>query len=240
MCGRYSVAVSPEELSEVFEAPLSGSVVAPRWNVAPTQDAPVVIVDAEGARSLRSLRWGIVPHGSGNPKDRSFRAAPLRINARSESVASNGAFREAFARRRCLVPADGFYEWKKVGRRKQPYWIHRGCGGLLGLAGIWERWREPAGETLGSFTILTTAPNAVVAPLHSRMPVVLPPEAWADWLDPATSAERILPLLAPAPDDLLATRAVSSLMSRGDVDDARCVEPLADERPELIDLFEGR
>ncbi len=234
MCGRYSVAVSPEEISEAFEAPVSGPVASPRWNVAPTQDAPVVLVDGEGRRSLRSLRWGLVPHWA------ETRAGPLRINARSESAATNGAFREAFARRRCLVPADGFYEWRKIGARKQPFWIHHQRGGLLGLAGLWERWCERGGEPLETFTILTTLPNAVVAPLHSRMPVVLPPGAWSVWLDPAASIARLVPLLAPAPDDLLAARAVSPLMSRGDVDDPRCIEALVQEPSELIDLFEGR
>ena len=232
MCGRYSVGVSPAEFEEVFEAPVSGHVTLPRWNVAPTQNAPVVVIDRSSGRAVRSLRWGLVPSWAGDSD------GARRINARAESVASRPAFREAFERRRCLIPADGFYEWVRRGAQKRPYWIHHHKGGLLGFAGLWERWQPRAGEPLETFTILTTAPNVVVAPLHDRMPVVLDPEAWTAWLDPATALDRVRALLVPAPEGLLAARAVSSLVNNADQDDPRCVEPLGDERPELLDLFE--
>ena len=233
MCGRYSVGVSPEELAEVFEAPISGQVALPRWNVAPNQDAPVVVVDPSGERSTRVLRWGLVPRWAEDSGG--FRW----INARAESVSSKPAFREAFECRRCLIPADGFFEWVRRGARKQPYWIHHCKGGLLGFAGLWERWQPRAGEALETFTILTTTPNALVAPLHDRMPVVLEPEAWTAWLDRATPLAVVRALLAPAPEDLLVARAVSALVNRTDRDDRRCVEPFGEESPEPLDLFGG-
>ena len=233
MCGRYSIGVSPEELEDVFEAPLSGQVVLPRWNVAPTQDAPVVVVDQSGERGTRSLRWGLVPRWAEDSSGARW------INARAESVSSKPAFREAFESRRCLIPADGFYEWVQRGARKQPYWIHHRQGGLLGFAGLWESWQPRTGEALEAFTILTTTPNALVAPLHDRMPVVLEPEAWTTWLDRATPLVVVRALLAPVPEDLLVARAVSALVNRVDRDDRRCVEPLREEAPEPLDLFGG-
>ena len=233
MCGRYSIGVSREALEEVFEAPVSGHVHLPRWNVAPTQDAPVVVIDGSGERETRALRWGLVPHWSDDS------GGVRLINARAESVSTKPAFREAFRRRRCLIPADGFYEWVRRGARKQPYWIHHGQGGLLGLAGLWERWQPRVGEALEAFTILTTAPNALVAPFHDRMPVVLAPKAWTSWLDHATPLDRVKELLAPAPDDLLVAQAVSARVNSVDQDDGRCVEPLGEEPAELLDLFEG-
>ena len=233
MCGRYSIGVSPEELEEVFEAPISGQIALPRWNVAPTQDAPAVVVDQSGERGTRALRWGLVPRWAEDSGGARW------INARAESVSSKPAFREAFECRRCLIPADGFYEWVQRGARKQPYWIHHCQGGLLGFAGLWERWQPRADEALETFTILTTTPNALVAPLHDRMPVVLEPEAWTAWLDRATPLAVVRALLAPAPEDLLVARAVSALVNRADQDDRRCVEPLREESPEPLDLFEG-
>ena len=244
MCGRYSVAVSPEELEQVFEASAEGELALPRWNVAPTQDAPVVVRVPEGRR-IRSLRWGLVPYWADDA-----RIGARHVNARAETLATRPAFREALARRRCLVPADGFYEWaeRPHGRGKAPFWIHHRRGGVLALAGLRERWRPPGSpsgsEPLETFTIVTTRPNAMVAPLHDRMPAVLPPAAWDAWLDPETPVDQALALLGPAPEGLLDARAVSSRVNRVEHDDPACVEPLAaDERdrrgPELLDLFEG-
>ena len=249
MCGRYSVGVTPEELEEIFEAPVSPGITLPRWNVAPTQQAPVVAVSSArpGERRIVPLRWGLVPHWATDPS-----AGARHINARAETVETSPAFRDAFARRRVLVPADGFYEWSRSGGRKQPWWIHHARGGLLAFAGVRETWRPkaPAGdaaegaapEPLRTFAILTTAPNATVAPLHDRMPVVLEPRDWAAWLDPATPLERVRALLRPAPEGLLEARAVSPLVNRVENDDPRCVEAdaRAQDGPELLDLFEGR
>ena len=237
MCGRYSLAVSPEELEEVFEAPVSGTLELPRWNIAPAQDAPVVVVSREG-RHILGLRWGLVPHWADAPT-----VGAHHINARAESVWSTPAFRDAFARRRCLVPADGFYEWARWGGRKVPHWVHHHRGGLLALAGVRERWLpasgEARGEPLHSFAILTTEPNATVAPLHDRMPAIVPPSAWASWLEPHTPVADVLALLRPAPDELLTARQVSTLVNRVEHDDARCVAPVARQDPEPLDLFPG-
>jgi putative SOS response-associated peptidase YedK len=234
MCGRYSLAVSPEELEQVFEAPVVGPLALPRWNIAPTQDAPVVAVSSDGERRILALRWGLVPHWADDPS-----VGTRHINARAETVETTPAYRDAFARRRCLVPADGFYEWTARAGRKLPWWIHHHRGGLLAFAGVRERWRAREGEeALHTFSILTTTPNDTVAPLHDRMPVVLEPRDWATWLDRSAPLERVRALLRPAPTDLLAARAVSPLVNRVENDDARCVASAPE--PELLDLFEGR
>lgn len=153
---------------------------------------------------------------------------------------SRAAFREAFARRRLLVPADGFYEWAKRGSAKQPFWIHHAQGGLLALAGLWERWKPRGGEAIESFAILTTEPNGVVAPIHARMPVLIPPEAWSTWLDPAATLAALSALIAPAADAVIAAHPVSPRVNRAETDDPGCVEAIALAPPELLDLFEGR
>lgn len=259
MCGRYSLAVTPEDLGEIFDAPVSSVLHLPRWNVAPTQEAPVVVAGREGRR-IEALRWGLVPYWSGDSA-----VGARYINARAESITTSRVFGEAFARRRCLVPADGFYEWtdRPGGGSRLPHWIHHRRGGLLAFAGLHERWlrRSPgaaerlhspvAEEPLQTFTIITGAPNKTVAPLHDRMPVVLPPSSWDAWLDPGTSVPEAVALLQPAPDDLLEARAVSPRVNRVENDDPGCIEPyvepgLEDEvehgntrGSEFLDLFEG-
>jgi putative SOS response-associated peptidase YedK len=174
------------------------------------------------------------------------------INARAESLADRSAFQRPLARGRCLVPADGFYEWadRPGGGARIPHWIHHARGGVLAFAGLRERWfgaggragrdATPAPEpALRTFAIVTTAPNAAVAPLHDRMPAVLPPTAWDAWLDPETPVAEALALLAPAPEGLLAARAVSTRVNRVENDDAACIAPLVERGPELLDLFEG-
>ena len=233
MCGRYSLPVTPEELEEIFDAPVSGVLHLPRWNVAPTQDAPVVVTGRKGRR-IEALRWGLVPYWA----DHSAIGARY-INARAESVATSRVFGEALVRRRCLVPADGFYEWtdRPGGGSRLPHWIHHRRGGLLAFAGLRERWRRRssgaterldstvAEELLQTFTIITRAPNSTVAPLHDRMPVVLPPSSWDAWLDAGTSVPKAVALLQPAPDDLLEARAVSPRVNRVENDDRGCIEP---------------
>lgn len=235
MCGRYSLAVPPEELEQIFSATADEDLHLPRWNIAPTQDAPVVVQEP-ARRRIRSLRWGLVPPWARDP-----RVAARHVNARSETASVRPAFREAFARRRCLVPADGFYEWVAGprGRPRLPWWIHHGRGGVLAFAGLHERWGD-----LSTFTILTTTPNSVVAPVHDRMPAVLPPEEWDVWLDLDAEVADVLPLLRPAPAALLRARRVSTRVNRVENDDAGCVEPVEEPEPrdgsELLDLFEGR
>jgi putative SOS response-associated peptidase YedK len=215
MCGRMTQQVSPSEVARIFDAELRDGERAtledlgPRYNVAPTQPITVVVQRDDG-RFVEAHRWGLVPPWS---ESATGSAASRLINARAESVARSPAFRASFLRRRCLVPADGFYEWqRKAGRRKpQPYLIARRDGRPLAMAGLWAPWRDPAsGGWLLTAAVVTTRANATVAPLHDRMPVLLPADTWPFWLDQQLSeADFLADLLQPAPDDLLGLRPVS-------------------------------
>jgi putative SOS response-associated peptidase YedK len=222
MCGRYAFYSPREAIERVFGVPDSPEV-EPRWNIAPTQYVPVVRVDREGRRVLRMLRWGLVPFWS---RDESI--GNRMINARAETLSRNAAFREAFEQRRCLIPVSGFYEWRREGRVRTPWFIESADGEPFALAGLWARWRPrgsgASSEPLDSCTIITTDANALVAPIHDRMPVILPPEGFAAWLDPHGHDVAVLARwLLPAPPDGLTARIVSSA-----VNDARS------EGPELI------
>lgn len=188
MCGRYASSASQELLEDLFE--IDETVAAPQrsWNVAPTDQVPAVI-ERNGAdgrrRKLVALTWGLVP-----PWSKDARGGARMINARVETVASKPAFRRAFAARRCLLPADGYYEWEDTGTRergrpvKQPYFIHPADPGLLAMAGIYEFWKVPDGTWLTTCSIITTTATDQLGRLHDRMPMVVAPAAWDDWLDP--------------------------------------------------------
>jgi len=202
MCGRYVQFRSAEAIQEVFRTAGPLPNLAPSWNVAPSQAAPVVRRHpVSGERHLDVLRWGLLPHWARDPK-----TVRQPINARAETVSTTPAFRDAFARRRCIVPADAFYEWKAMPGGKQPYAIAARDGGMLGFAGLWEGWRGNGGEVIRSFAIITTEANATLRGLHERMPVILPPEAWTAWLEGDRPGE----LLRPAPEDLLRAWPVST------------------------------
>lgn len=220
MCGRYSLEARPEEIAEAF-ALLEQVALTPRYNIAPAQDAPVVRLDSEtGARRLDVIRWGLTPSWWKQPR-------PL-INARSESVATRPAFRKAFERRRCLVPATGFYEWQTLDGARQPFNIQVHGGRLFAFAGLWDRTPDAEGNWVDSYAILTTSPNNVLAPIHERMPVILAPEAYSAWLDPEpASTEALRPLLAPAPDELVTSYPVSRLVNSTKNDEPACLQPLA-------------
>ncbi len=248
MCGRTTHLYSWEEVAEYFGMTWAEPLVElqPRYNVGPGQAAPVVRMDVEaGQPRLDALRWGLIP---GWAKD--HKIGYRTINARAETVASKPAFRSAFKRRRCLVPVSGFYEWQKLpaaganagGRKgkpvKQPWLLRPAEGSILALAGLWERWQpkdagaEGGSDVLESFTIITTEANATMAPLHDRMPVILPPTEHALWLDPELDdAEVLQGVLRPAPEGLLAPVPVSTHVNRVQNDDPRCLEPVA---PPLI------
>ena len=206
MCGRFALARTPEELTRVFD--LAACVdLAPRFNIAPGTDIPVVRRSPDGTRVLHQLRWGLVPHWSQDPA-----IGARLINARAESVQDKPAFRGAFQHRRCLIPADGFYEWHRQGAHKQPYYFSSPAGQVLAIGGLWESWQPPAGELLRSVCILTTAANPGVAPIHDRMPLLLAPEDWATWLT-GTSAEAQA-LLRPAPEAAFQSWPVSARVNR--------------------------
>jgi putative SOS response-associated peptidase YedK len=222
MCGRFTLATPPALLAEVFE--LSDVPdLAPRYNIAPTQWSPVIRSSAAApARGLALLRWGLIPPWATDPA-----IGSRLINARAETVADKPAFRGAFRHRRCLVPADGFYEWAKVGPARQPWHFRRADGAPFALAGLWERWRGPDGADVETFTILTTEANDVVRPVHPRMPVILPADAYAAWLDiELTEGRHLAPYLVPAPADLLTTFPVSPRVNAPTMDDPACVAPL--------------
>jgi len=179
-CGRARLSSDVSEIKLVFRIPPERPTpnFPPSWNVAPTDTLPVVRFDLKAKqRSLDMLRWGLIPNWA---KD--IKVGFANINAKAEGVETRPAFREAFQRRRCLVPVDGFYEWKKTETGKQPYAIALADRRLMALAGLWENWRSPAGEWVRSFAIMTTVPNELCAQLHNRMPVVLKSEAWPVWL----------------------------------------------------------
>jgi putative SOS response-associated peptidase YedK len=211
VCGRYTSYLPPEAMARMFGA--SGPIpnIGPNWNVAPTQSAMVVRRHPEtGERRLVTLRWGLVPSWT---KD--LKQARKPINARSETAGTSGMFRSALANRRCIVPADTFYEWRTLPDGKQPYAIARLDGTPLAFAGVWEGWRASDGETLLTYAILTTTSNATMAAIHDRMPVILDPANWHAWLD----GEDANALLRPGPDDLLhlwpVSRAVNSVGNNG-------------------------
>jgi putative SOS response-associated peptidase YedK len=204
MCGRFAFYSPHEAVTRLFGLPAAPEV-EPRWNIAPTQYVATVR-EAGGPRELAMLYWGLVPSWA---KERSIGAR--MINARSETLAEKPSFRSAFQRRRCLVLADGWYEWQRSGAVKQPYYMSFEDGRPFGMAGLWERWRDPAsGETLESCCIVTTTPAAAIAHVHDRMPVIVPAEACAEWLDarnPDTTG--LARLLGPCERPDLVARAVS-------------------------------
>jgi len=222
MCGRYTVTSSPEAIRALFRYEEQPNFPA-RYNVAPTQPIPIVRL-VEGKRHFALVRWGLLPSWV---KD--LKTFTLLINARGESVVEKPAFRAAMRHRRCLIPADGFYEWKAVGgRRKQPFFVRAKSGMPLTFAGLWETWTGPNGEELETAAIVTIRANRVLAPIHDRMPVVVPQEAFDLWLDCAhVDATTAAALIQPAPEDLLDAYAVSTAVNRTANDNPKLVERAA-------------
>jgi putative SOS response-associated peptidase YedK len=220
MCGRFRVARSKEILEEAFEAEDSLSPVEwlPRYNVAPGQAVVAVRQDSAGpVRRLAPLRWGLIPAWANDAA-----AGYKMINARAETAAARPAFCEAMRRRRCLIPADGFYEWKRAGKEKLPFCFTLADDAVFAFAGLWEQWRSPQGQTVESCAILTTAPNELVRDVHDRMPVILAPDAYDRWLDSGfRRVEELQPLLKPYSGAMRRYR-VSSRVNQVKNDDAEC------------------
>ncbi len=215
MCSRYFLDADGNVIAYTFRVPLQGPLKK-RFNIAPTQLAPVVRVGESGAREIAMLRWGLVPAWA---KDLS--SGTKMINARSEGVEEKPAFREAVKRRRCLVPATGFYEWKPEGRRKQPFAITLAGRQLFAFAGLWESWKPPQGDAVETFTIVTTDANPPVRDVHDRMPVILPREAEDEWLEAAPEAARAL--LKPYEGEMR-LRAVGPRVSDPKADVPECLD----------------
>jgi putative SOS response-associated peptidase YedK len=232
MCGRYAITFSPSDLLEYFNLSVTSAPVDARYNIAPSLEVPAVRFDGQ-QRALATLRWGLIPSWSKDPST-GFRT----INARSETAHSSPAFRAAFKHRRCLLPASGFFEWAKQGKPKQPWYIHRKDGAPLAFAGLWEHWQASDGpQVIESCTILTTAANDLIAPLHERMPVILEPSCFDLWLDPEElRVEKLSPLLLPAKSELLAMYPVSRYVNKVGNEGPECVAPLP-KNPEQPALF---
>jgi putative SOS response-associated peptidase YedK len=192
---------------------------APRYNIVPTQSVPVIRqIPKEPRRELSLVRWGLIPSWA---KDMS--GAAMMINARSETAATKPAFRDPLANRRCMIPADGFYEWERRGKAKQPYCFEINDGELFAFAGLWDRWTDPSGQWIKSCSILTTSPNAVTSTVHDRMPVILDPDSYDLWLDPGMKdVGSASELLKPCNAEIMRSYPVSSRVNQVINDDAEC------------------
>lgn len=224
MCGRYLLTTPGEELRRLFgvEGPLPN--FGPRWNVAPTQEMPVVRRHPEtGARVMSMLRWGLVPHWSADPS-----VATRLLHARAEGIETTRSFRDAYARRRCLIPADGFFEWQGEGKAKVPHAVALAAGGTFAFAGLWEGWRGQDGTIIRSFTVVTTAANVDLRTVHPRMPVILDPADWAPWLgEVAAGRDDFTRMLAGAPAGALRHWRVSARVGNVRNDDEDLFTPVA-------------
>ncbi len=232
MCGRFTLTWKQrEKLAEalgVLPEQINDADYRPRWNIAPTDQHWIVRMQYE-QRAVLPAKWGLV-----NSWAKDARRAAKQINARAETLHSSNAFRDAFEKRRCIVPADGFYEWEGTGPSKRPIWFHRDDGGLLFMAGVYESWQPQPEQWQRTFTIVTTSANELMAPVHDRMPVILPEEVVDLWLDPQEQDyEKLERLLRPISDDYLSARRVSQRANSVKNDDPSLIEP-AEEMPRLL------
>lgn len=221
MCGRYTLHTDLQTIEAHFHIQTNQGQLSPRYNIAPSQAVLGVRMGSTG-RELTLLHWGLVPFWAKDTK-----IGYRTINARAETVASKPAFRAAFRRRRCLLAADGFYEWQAQSGGKQPFYITLRDRGLFAFAGLWEQWRGANDEALESCTLIVTEANALMRPIHHRMPVILDPSDYATWLDPATDTKRELEaLLKPYPSESMVAYPVSREVNNPKHTDASCITPL--------------
>ena len=223
MCGRFSQQRPASELAEIFSAEPLVDDPGPRYNVAPT-DGALVVVQREERRAITSYRWGLIPHWADSAK-----VGSRMFNARAETLTASPAFRDSLRRKRCLVPVEAFYEWRREADIRQPYTIGRTDGRPLILAGLWDGWRDPATDTVRrTFTIVTTAPNETMAAIHNRMPAMLADEDWATWLDPGVvDPGELLAIIGAGREPELVIRPVSRLVNDARNDGPELVAPLA-------------
>jgi putative SOS response-associated peptidase YedK len=222
MCGRYRLSRRKQIVEEYFDTVSDEPDWTPRYNIAPTQPIPVIRQNPKvPVRELSLMKWGLIPAWAPNPS-----VAAQMINARSETAATKPAFRDALKSRRCLIPADGFYEWKRDGKTKQPFCFEVNQGQLFAFAGLWDRWKDPNGNWIKTCSILTTTPNAVTSSVHDRMPVILDPDGYDLWLDPGmTKVEAVSDLLKPCDARLMRSYPVSGRVNSVANDDAECSTP---------------
>lgn len=220
MCGRYTLHHTPEEVAERFEVEAINELLSPRYNIAPSQLVPVI--RQINTKEMAVCKWGLVPYWAKDPA-----IGNKLINAKAETLAEKPSFKQALAKRRCLIPVDGFYEWQKRGKApSQPIYVRRRDGGLFAFAGLWEEWRTPDGNHLQSCTIITVEPNALIAQFHHRMAAILRPEEEALWLNPQQKVADVLPLLRPYEADDLEAFPVSRAVNSPSFEDASCIAPL--------------
>jgi putative SOS response-associated peptidase YedK len=223
MCGRYRLSRRKQLVEEYFDSAPWDDDWNPRYNIAPTQPVPVIRQNPkEPVRELLLMRWGLIPAWS---KDAS--GAARMINARSETAATKPAFRDALKSRRCLIPADGFYEWKRDGKTKQPFCFEVNRGHLFAFAGLWDRWKDPNGNWMKTCSILTTTPNSVTSAVHDRMPVILDQDCYDLWLDPGmNNVVEVSNLLKPFDARLMRSYPVSTRINHAANDDEECSRPV--------------
>ena len=223
MCGRFALKAPPRTIQQHFD--LSETVnLSPRFNIAPSQDVAVIRhLSGKGCRQLDMLRWGLIP---GWAKD--MKISYRMINARAETLAQKPAFRTAFKKRRCIIAADGFYEWLHLGKTKQPFFVHMKNNAVFGFAGLWESWNNPEGHTVESCTIITTSANDLVRKIHDRMPVILYPARYEAWLQDSTPEQTLQQFLMPYPADKMESYRVSSEVNSPKNDTMECMRPIRD------------
>jgi len=231
MCGRYLIKAALPAIARALGVDprriACGDDDRPRYNIAPSQQAPICRTGPDGTRELVAMRWGLVPHWA---RDRSI--GSRLINARAETVALKPAFREALRRRRCLVPADGYYEWQRVGTRRQPWLLQRRDSAPFCFAGLWESRREVDDEALLTFTIITTDANSLSAPIHARMPAIIAPADYGAWLATTSiNPGSLSALLKPYPDHAMSARPVTTWVNDPRHDDPRCIQPIQPIQP---------
>jgi putative SOS response-associated peptidase YedK len=229
MCGRYRLSRRKQLIEEHFDSVSGDGDWGPRYNIAPTQ--PVTVIrqhPEEPVRKLSLMKWGLIPSWAKDPS-----VAAKMINARSETAAAKPAFRDALRFRRCLVPADGSYEWARIGKAKQPFCFEVNSGELFAFAGLWDRWRDASGKTVETCSILTTTPNTVTSAVHDRMPVILDPEGYDLWLDPGMrDAAAASELLKPYDARLMRCYPVSARINHVANDDEECSRPVELAEPQ--------
>ncbi len=225
MCGRYTLAKPFKSIVTHFKTKASQLGFKERFNIAPSQNVPVVIQDDVG-RQVCALRWGLIPHWA---KDDS--SGMKTINARAETISEKPSFRDSFRKKRCLVPADGFIEWARSAKEKTPKYINLKSNELFGMAGLWAEWNGN-GQSIQTFSIITTEANDLIGKVHHRMPVILNPESYSRWLDPSESSSQLKSLLAPFPSEKMSVRSISKAVNSAKNDNPECLNPL-----EQTDLF---
>lgn len=216
MCGRFTLHLPAEVIAEIFRAALL-TEIAPRYNISPSQICPIVRQTSEG-RQIVPMKWGLIPNWA-----QDSRLGFSMINARAETVDAKPAFKEPFRSRRCLVVADGFYEWRHEGKAKEPFHITLKSGGVMPFAGLWDKWQNPEGETVESFTIITCAANELISQLHERMPVIIGQKDFDTWLNPRSHIDEIRKLLRPYPEERMKFWRVGTFVNTPQNDTEECI-----------------